>query len=118
MPADDKWYSIKVEAVVTMLPSHESGREKGVTSGYRPNHNFGSPEDVEMRMGQMKVINDEWIEPGESKPVEIHFLMPEDYVIDLFPGLKWRIQEGIRLVGCGQIKKVISSDVPANYKFT
>ncbi|WP_444942902.1 hypothetical protein ACJJIK_12315 [Microbulbifer sp. ZKSA006] len=43
MSDDDKWYSIKVEAIVSLLPGSESGRKKGITSGYRPNHNFGGP---------------------------------------------------------------------------
>ncbi len=114
MPDDDKWYSIKVEAIVSLLPGSESGRKKGITSGYRPNHNFGGRDNNEMRMGQITVENDEWISPGESKTVEIHFIMPEGYVIDLAPGLTWRIQEGVHLVGNGRITKVISSDVPAN----
>jgi len=114
MPVDGKWFSIEVEAVVSLLPSSESGRDKGITSGYRPNHNFGGPENIEMRMGQITVENDEWIEPGESKPVKIQFVMPEGYVMDLAPDLIWRIQEGGRLVGKGKITKLISSDVPVN----
>ncbi|ABD81599.1 hypothetical protein [Saccharophagus degradans] len=114
MPVEDKWYSIKVEAIVSLLPASESGRVNGITSGYRPNHNFGGPENVEMRMGQITVQNNEWITPGESKPVKIHFIMPDGYVVDLFPGLIWRIQEGGNLVGSGKITKLISSDVPVN----
>ena len=114
MPDDDKWYSIKVEAIISLLPSSESGRIKGITSGYRPNHNFGGPDNSEVRMGQITVGNDELIKPGESKAVKIHFIMPEGYVIDLVLGLTWRIQEGDRLVGNGKITKVISSDVPVN----
>jgi len=114
MPDNDKWYSIKVEAIVSLLSCNESGRKIGITSGYRPNHNFGGPDNNEMRIGQISVENDEWIKPGESKVVKIHFIMPEGYVIDLFQGLTWRIQEGGRLVGNGNITKVISSDVPVN----
>ena len=59
MTTDTDWHSIDVEAEVTLLPSSQSGREKGITSGYRPNHNFGSPENSEMRMGQITVPNDQ-----------------------------------------------------------
>ena len=111
--SDDKWYSIKVEAEVSLLPTTESGLRKGITSGYRPNHNFGSADNTEMGIGQVTVANDEWIEPGQSKATTIHFLMPEGYVVDLFPGLTWRIQEGGRLVGNGKIIRVVSSDVPS-----
>lgn len=114
MPTDEKWYSIKVAAIVSLLPTSDSGRVNGITSGYRPNHNFGGPSNDEMRMGQLTVENDEWIQPGETKLVEVHFIMPEGYVVELNSGLKWRIQEASRLVGHGEIVHVISSDVPAN----
>lgn len=109
MVSEDKWYSIEVEAEVSLLPSSEPGRKRGVTSGYRPNHNFGSEKNTEMRMGQITVVNDEWIEPGQTKAVTIHFAMPEGYVVDLVPGLMWRIQEGGRLVGNGKVTKLLSS---------
>ena len=114
MPDDEKWYSIKVEAIISLLPTDKAGRKTGITSGYRPNHNFFSAENVEMRMGQITVLNDEWIEPGESKSVIIDFIMPEGYVIDLVPEQTWRIQENNRLVGNGKIEKVVSRSVRSN----
>jgi len=114
MENNEKWYSIKVEAEVSLLPVNESGREKGITTGYRPNHNFGSEENTEMRVGQISVENDEWIEPGQTKKAIIDFLMPEGYIIDLAPGLGWRIQEGRKLVGNGRVIKLISSHALSN----
>ena len=109
MTNETKWQSIDVEAEVTLLPSEESGRKTGITSGYRPNHNFGSAENMDFRIGQITVPQDRWIEPGKSKDVLIKFLMPEDQPISLMSGLTWRIQEGIRHVGNGKILKVIST---------
>ena len=110
MTNETKWQSINVKAEVTLLRSEESGRKTGITSCYRPNHNFGSAENMDMRMGQITVPQDQWIEPGESKDVLIKFLMAEDQPINLVSGLIWRIQEGGRHVGNGKILKVISTD--------
>ncbi len=114
MESEDNWFKIEIEAEVSLLPSSESGREKGITSGYRPNHNFGSVENTEMRMGQITVENDEWIEPGTTKMTTISFIIPEGYIIDFAPCLTWRIQEGGRLVGNGKVTRLISSYAPLN----
>ena len=106
---ETKWQSIDVKAEITLLPSEESGRKTGITSGYRPNHNFGSAENMDMRMGQITVPQDQWIEPGKSKDVYIQFLMPDDQPINLVTGLTWRIQEGGRHVGNGKILLIIST---------
>jgi elongation factor Tu len=107
MAMDNDWHSIDVEAEVTLLPSSQSGREKGITSGYRPNHNFGSTENPVFGMGQITVPKDEWIEPGKTKNVVIQFLLHEELKIELASGVVWRIQEGSRHVGNGKIIKVI-----------
>ena len=112
MTEEIKWYSIMVEAELSLLPSSVSGRTSGITSKYRPNHNFGSPENNEMRMGEITVPNNKWIEPGQTANVLIHFTMPDGYVIDLKPGLRWRVQEGGNHVGNGKIIRVFASDVP------
>ena len=110
MTEDNEWFEFIVEAQISMLPTSESGRKSGITSGYMPNHNFGAPDNREMRIGKITVQNDEWIEPGETKNVVVHFAMPEGYVIDLKPGLVWRIQEGGNHVGNGKILAVTDSN--------
>ena len=105
-----KWYKFLVEAEISLLPHEFSGRKGGITSGYQPNHNFGPAENSEMRMGVITVPNNEWIMPGESCIATVEFLMPEGYVIDLVPGLTWRIQEGGRHVGNGKVIYSIDED--------
>ena len=106
------WYSAVVEAELGLLAAVESGRRRGITSGYRPNHNFGSEDELAVRMGVVTVVNDEWIEPGESKPIRVKLVMPEGYLVDLYSGLQWRIQEGGLLVGNGEITKVVIDYAP------
>ena len=107
---DTNWYGFLVKAEIMLLSHELLGRKRGITSGYRPNHNFGSAENTEMRMGVIMVPNDEWIMPGESRIATVEFLMPEGYVIDLVPGLAWRIQEGGRHVGNGKVIYLIDKD--------
>lgn len=101
------WHKFLVEADISLLPKEESGRLKGITSGYRPNHNFFGPDNKEMRMGIITVDGDTWIEPGETKKAIVEFIFPDGYVIELKPGLTWRIQEGSQHVGNGTVLYVI-----------
>ena len=110
MNSVDEWKQILVEAEIFMLPTEMSGRTSGITSGYRPNHNFGEAHNSEMRMGEIIVNGDEWINPGETKKVMVHFAMPQDYLFDLVPGLTWRIQEGSRHVGNGTVLYVMDEN--------
>lgn len=110
MNEDTKWYEIQVEADFELLPTSVSGRDSGITSGYRPNHNFESPDNHEMRMGSIIVPDDKWINPGETKKVIVHFLMPEGYLVPLSTGVKWRIQEGGRHVGNGTVLRTLTPD--------
>ncbi len=102
------WYDFLVEAEVTLFPKEAGGKTTGITSGYRPNHNFGSAENKDMRLGEITVDNNEWIQPGQTKMVTVHFTMPGDYIVDLKPGLVWRIQEASKHVGNGKIINVLS----------
>ena len=99
----EEHFEFLVEAAISMLPTEISGRTRGITSGYQPNHNFGGIDNKIMRMGSVTVLNDEWILPGETKNVIVHFSMPEGYVVDLRPSLEWRIQEGSKHVANGVI---------------
>jgi len=41
MNDSNEWLHVEVEAEITLLPTEALGRKSGITSGYRPNHNFG-----------------------------------------------------------------------------
>ena len=99
----EEWHDFLVEAEIFMLPTEISGRTRGITTGYMPNHNFGGKDNTQMRIGEVTVRDNEWISPGETKNVTIHFAMPSGYVVDLKKGLEWRIQEGAKHVANGKI---------------
>ena len=103
MKNSDEMHDILVEAIIFMLPTEESGRKTGITSGYRPNHNFFGPENTEMRFGEVTFEENAWIQPGETKRAIVHFIIPDGYQIDFQPGLTWLIQEGSHHVGNGTV---------------
>ena len=109
MAEQDGWITRKVVAEICLLPTDLSGRSSGITSGYRPNHNFGGPENNMMRMGSIYVPGDEWIHPGTTKAAEVIFVFPKEHDIELIEGLEWRIQEGANLVGNGRVLKVLDA---------
>ena len=100
-----------VEAEFTLLPTSQSGRSTGITSGYRPNHNFGGPSDFNLRMGQVEVPGGGWIQPGETRTVRIRFIIAQEHTIPFAPGLAWRIQEATRHVGNGKVVRVLHSEL-------
>src|SRR5690554_1611111 len=100
----------KVLAEISLFPMVLSGRSTGITSGYRPNHNFGGADNHLMRMGTITVVGGKWINPGESKDAEVLFLFPKGYDISLYEGLEWRLREGARHVGNGKIKQVLDDE--------
>ena len=110
MTGSKEWHKALVEAEITLFDSSITGRTLAIKTGYRPNHNFGSKENYEMRMGQITVPNGEWIQPGQTKEVKIEFLFPEGYIIQLEPGLTWRIQEGAKHVANGKILRILFSE--------
>ncbi len=103
------WREVRVKASIILLPTERGGRSSPLISGYRPNHNFLGPDKDKMCMGQVTVDNDESIQPGQEKSVEILFVLLDEYVELLEPGFKWRIQEGSRHVGDGEIIEVYDS---------
>ena len=107
MGSSDIWQTKKVLAEISLLPAGLSGRSSGITSGYRPNHNFGGPDNHLMRMGSIAVQGNAWINPGECKEAEVLFIFPAGCEIALHEGLEWRIQEGDRHVGNGKVKRVL-----------
>jgi len=102
----------KVLAEISLLPTETSGRTTGITSGYRPSHNFGKPDSPLICMGSITMASGTWINPGESKDAEVLFTLPKGYDIALYQGLEWRIHEGSRHVGSGRIKQVFEDESP------
>jgi elongation factor Tu len=94
---------IRVIARVTFLSIEEGGKTRAVTKGYRPNHNFGEPEENKFYIGQIEVPENAWIQPGETHDLGITFLRGPGLSELLKLGRVWRIQEGSKLVARAEI---------------
>jgi elongation factor Tu len=97
---------ILVRAILRLLRREEGGRRSGIRSGYRPNHNFGGPDDREFYVGQVDFDGDDPIELGNSREVSVRFISGPGLRDKLQAGRTWRIQEGGRLVGEATVLEV------------
>lgn len=101
------WERVKVKAFLTMLPESESGWKTPITSIFRPNHNFSSPENINMCFGEITMPKNQSIYPGERKEVHITFMLLAEYKKKIKPGFKWRIQAASQYFATGEIIEVI-----------
>lgn len=106
MRADDL---IIVKAKITMKTTSEGGRQHGFKSGYRPNHVFELPDDLQKLttyVGEIQFDDQELIEPGETKIVTVRFLKMPQVEKYIKVGQKWFINEAARTLGYGEILEV------------
>jgi elongation factor Tu len=94
---------IRVLARISVIRTEDGGRQGPFTKSYRPNHNFGGPEDRVFFIGQVEVPEGEWIYPGETRDLPIAFLNVRGLQELLHVGRTWRIQEGGKLVATAQL---------------
>ena len=97
-----------VEAILTLLPTSEGGREHPAFSGYRPNHLVR--QDY-LTSGTITCLDSELIAPGESGRVQITYITPEVYPHCMWEGRVVRVQEGGRLIGHARITAVLNSQL-------
>jgi len=100
-PAGDR--PIRILARVSLLRTEDGGRKGPFTKSYRPNHNFGGPDDRIFYVGQIEVPDGTWVYPGETRELEIAFLNVSGLSALLRVGRTWRIQEGPKHVATGEV---------------
>lgn len=99
--------AIHVLANIRLLPTSEGGRTAPIRGSYRPNHNFFDPDDGSMMTGFIDLPPGSELQPGESADLGIVFWNWPGLEDHVYPGRKWRIQEGRKLVGIGTILEVL-----------
>ena len=93
-----------VEATISFLSTEAGGRNQGVSSGYRPNHHFGGDDGL---WDAMHIYPDKIrVEPGETVRALLYFPAPERHARRFFVGFRFKVQEGGRVVGEGEVTKV------------
>lgn len=100
---------ILIEAAISLLATDQGGKERPITKNYRPNHNFGSPDNRNMFIGQVELEEGEFLYPGQTRNLVVTFLNVRGLRKNLTIGAEWRIQEGLRLVGFGVVKRVFEA---------
>ena len=96
---------IEVRAIVELFPGARSGKTKGYSSGVRPNHYFDG-EDFSS-VGVVEFTAGDSLELGAVGEAKVRFIRS----IDAKPiqvGTRWRICEGNREVGTGQIVQLLA----------
>jgi len=55
--------AIVVEATISLLSTEDGGKSRPIGTRYRPNHNFGGPENRNMFVGQVELQENEFLYP-------------------------------------------------------
>lgn len=102
-----------IEARVTFLPADHGGRTGPVASGYRPNHDFGLPGEINDAQHEYPGVD--WVQPGQTVHALLWLLMPERQKGRLYPGFTFTVQEGPRVVGSGTIVTVVNQTLSSGH---
>jgi len=100
---------ILVKASIYLLKTEEGGRASGIKTGYRSDHVFEKPKninDFKSYGGQINFDDQEFFYPGEVKIVTVKFLRNPIVEQFLKAGQKWYIYEGPRFIGEGEILEI------------
>ena len=97
---------IRIRARIRLLSTAEGGRAVPVRGSWRPNHNFGAADNLEMDVAFIEFAEGEMLSPGEATERDLLFWSRPrlDEVLTL--GREWRIQEGRQIVGVGTVLEI------------
>lgn len=96
-----------IEAEISFLSTEQGGRKAPAASGYRPSHDFGLPGYL--NDAAHEYIGCESAVPGETVKARMWFLTPKSQEGRLYPGFRFTVQEGARIVGHGVVRKVFNA---------
>ncbi len=92
----------EVNAVLTLLRTEDGGRKTAITTGYRPSFYIGALQTD----GAIELLGIDKQNPGETKPIRIKLLHPENFGKVLAVGVDFEIREGSKMIGRGRIKEM------------
>lgn len=101
---------IIVKARLVMKTTEEGGKTSGFYSGYRPNHVFEMPENMNKLItyiGEIQFDDEKLVMPGETKVVNVRFLNHPGIQAFIQVGRSWYINEARRTVGMGEILELL-----------
>lgn len=95
-----------IEADISYLSTGSGGKSRSVRSGYRPNHDFGLAGIL--NDAHHEYVGVESVAPGTTARALLWLLAPEYQTGRFFPGFKFKVQEGNRVVAHGVIVNVVN----------
>jgi elongation factor Tu len=95
-----------IEADISFLATEAGGKSKSVRSGYRPNHDFGL--GGMLNDAHHEYIGVESVSPGTTVRAQLWLVAPGYQAKRFFPGFKFTVQEGPRIVAHGVIVNVLN----------
>ena len=98
-----------LEAEVYVVPTEEGGRRSALFSGYRPSHDFG--HSGALNDGMHEYPDGGSLTPGQKGRALIWLSVPELSAGRLYVGMPFTVQEGARVVGRGQIERVLNASL-------
>ena len=93
-------------AKVTYLTTEEGGKERHVTSGYRPHIRFDGRK--ELTSGEQLFVDKDKVFPGDTVTTEIRITGKGFFQNYLFVGQHFEVAEASHIVGHGEILEVIN----------
>ena len=96
-----------IEAEISFFPTEHGGRRSPAISGYRPSHDFGL--EGTLNDAAHEYVGCESVPPGQTAKTNMWFLAPHYQEGRLYPGFRFTVQEGSRIVGHGIVTKVINA---------
>lgn len=91
------------------LTSQEGGRKTPAHSGYRPHIKFEGSNYL--TSGQQFFIGVDKVDPGGSIDAEITIIATSVFKNFLYAGLKFHFAEGSRIIGTGEILKILDKSL-------
>lgn len=99
---------IRILARISVAGTENGGRKEPITTSYRPNHNFGGPDNRSFYIGSVEVPEGVLIHPGETRDLIVGFLNVGEIPELLQVGRTWRIQEGPKLVATAEVLEILT----------
>lgn len=97
------------EAEIYLLTTEEGGRQSGVMTGYRPDHNFEREDPNEVNGAQHEYLDGETLGLGETKQAHLWLLAPDLNEGRLYEGMEFTAKEGSRVVARGRITRLFAA---------
>jgi translation elongation factor EF-Tu-like GTPase len=98
-----------IEAEITFIPTERGGKTHAAWQNYRVDHDFGIPDMLNVAQHEFVGCNE--VEPGKTVKSKLWFMSPELQNKRLYPGFKFTVQEGSRIVAHGIVLNVINPEL-------